>query len=161
MQIEPATIDDLDSIVEAWMDLACDQRQYGSHLLPHENRTAIRMRLTGHVVDETLLVARTPTGSIEGFVMFELETGAFEQDATRGMIYNVFVAPNARNRGLGSSLLEAAEDRLTDAGADIIALEVLAKNEDARRLYRRRGYQPHRIEFEREAESDTHTKEDG
>lgn len=153
-------MDDLEAVVEAWVNLARDQRQHGSHILPGENRDPILMRLAGHVVDGTLLVARNTTG-ILGFVMFELEEGAFKQDATRGIIYNVYVTPDARDQGIGTALIEAAEANLGAAGADVIALEVLADNADARRLYRNLGYRPHRIEFEQAVKSDTHTKEDG
>jgi len=37
----------------------------------------------------------------------------------------------------------------------VVALETMADNEAARRFYRRHGYEPHRIELERE--SDTHS----
>jgi hypothetical protein len=37
----------------------------------------------------------------------------------------------------------------------------MASNEHARRLYESRGYDPHRIEYERSVERDTGTTEDG
>lgn len=159
MRIEPASMDDLGALVEAWVTLARDQQHHGSHLLADENRDPVRMRLAGHIVDETLLVARTDEDLL-GFVMFELEDGAFTQDATRGLIYNVFVTPAERNHGIGSALLEAAVDRLGAVGADVVALEVLAANDGARRLYERLGFAPHRIEFERPVENDMHSSED-
>lgn len=160
MRIEPASMDDLEAVVDAWVNLARDQQQHGSHILPGDNRDPIRMRLAGHVVDGTLLVARDTT-RILGFAMFDIEEGAFKQDTTRGIVYNVYVTPDARNQGIGTALIDAAEDNLAAAGADVIALEVLADNDHARRLYRNLGYRPHRIEFEKAVESDTHTKEDG
>ncbi|PSP54586.1 hypothetical protein BRC82_09600 [Halobacteriales archaeon QS_1_67_19] len=91
--------------------------------------------------------------------MFDVEAGAYEQDADRGIVQNVYVVERRRNEGIGSSLLAAAEAALTDAGADAVALEVMADNEAARRFYRRHGYDPHRVELEKPVESDTLTKE--
>lgn len=96
-----------------------------------------------------------------GFVMFDIEAGAYEQDATRGMVRNLFVRPAYRDAGVGTRLLAAAEDALADAGVDAVALDVLADNEAARRFYRRHGYRPHRVELEKSMRSDTHSKEDG
>jgi ribosomal protein S18 acetylase RimI-like enzyme len=51
-------------------------------------------------------------------------------------------------------LLDAAETALVDRGADVLAIEAMADNDGARRLYRRRGYDPHRVQFERPVEAD-------
>ena len=91
---------------------------------------------------------RGPTDGIVGFVMFGPETGSYEQSVDRGIIENVFVRADYRNRGIGGALLGAAEDALAESGVDTIALEVMTDNEAARRLYRRHGYRSHRIELE-------------
>lgn len=155
MEITGATSDDLDVLVDQWTALARDQRQYGSHLAPEANRETIRRHLAAHAATNTLLVARD--NGIHGFVMYEIETGSFEQTTTRGLIHNIYVVPASRNQGIGTQLLEAAETSLQAAGADVVAIEALTANEDAARLYRRHGYEPHRTEFERPLESDTHS----
>jgi ribosomal protein S18 acetylase RimI-like enzyme len=65
------------------------------------------------------------------------------------------VDPAWRDRGVGSTLLAAAESALDEDGIDRIAIEAMASNENARRLYESRGYDPHRIEYERSLEPDT------
>ena len=159
MQIEPATIDDVDAIAEQWLDLAAEQIQYGSHLRVSANSEPIRMALAKHVSDDTALVARAE--GIVGFVSFEIVDGVFEERVTRGRVQNLYVRPGRRNCGVGSALLEAAESALAEAGADRIAVEAMAPNEDARRLYERRGYEPHRMEYERRVENDTQTNQEG
>ncbi len=159
MEITVATSDELDVLVDQWIALARDQRQYGSHLAPEANRETIRRHLAAHVATNTLLVARE--NGIHGFVMFEIETGAFEQTATRGLIHNIYVVPGSRNQGIGSQLLDAAESSLETAGADVVAIEALTANDAAARLYERHGYQPHRTEFERPLENDTHSNHHG
>jgi ribosomal protein S18 acetylase RimI-like enzyme len=146
------------TIADLWVDLAESQQSYDSHLCADSNRQSIRESIAGHVVADGLLVARDD--SVAGFVMFELETGRFEQDVTRGTIVNLYVRPDYRGEGVGSALLDAAEAALASAGADVVALDVMASNRDAIRFYERHGYLSHRIEMEKPVESDRHSKED-
>lgn len=55
-------------------------------------------------------------------------------------VMTVAVAPRARGRGVGATLLSALHDLALHAGATSMMLEVRADNEVARRLYRSRGY---------------------
>ena len=63
-------------------------------------------------------------------------------DGLRGWIYHLAVTASRRNRGLGSLLLAAAEERLRAAGARQINLMVYEDNGGAEALYRKRGYEP-------------------
>ena len=155
--IETATSTDIDGVVDCWVELARDQRTYSSHLLAEENRGAVRDSVARHIIEDKLLVARD--SGIVGFVMFELQTGLYQQTTTRGLIQNVYVEPSHRNDGIGSALLDEAEATLAERGAETFALEVMATNEDARRLYENRGYEPHRVEMEKSNENDNHSKE--
>ena len=157
-RISTARSDESETLASLWVDLADDQRTYGSHLLSGENRQQIRETIVRHIVSNTLFVARDD--GIVGFVMFTIETAGYRQDRTRGIIENIYVDPEYRNDGLGKRLLDAAEEELVERGADTVALEVLADNEDARRFYRRHGYESHRVELEKRVESDTHSKGD-
>jgi ribosomal protein S18 acetylase RimI-like enzyme len=161
MGIEPATLDDLDAIVEGWVTLAEEQRGHGSHLRAEPNSGAIRESLAQSVVEDDVLVARDD-GTVIGFVTFEIERGRLEETVVRGVVPYLFVVPDRRNEGVGAELLEAAESRLLERGADVIALDVMAENEAARRFYRRHGYAPHRVRIERSVsdESDTHSRDD-
>jgi ribosomal protein S18 acetylase RimI-like enzyme len=153
MEIEPADMEDVDEITEQWLDLAAEQLQYGSHLRVSANRETIRIALARHVTEGTALLARAE--DIVGFVSFEVVDGAFEERVARGRIQNLYVDPAWRDRGVGSTLLAAAESALAEDGIDRIAIEAMASNENARRLYESRGYDPHRIEYERSLEPDT------
>lgn len=146
------------AVTGLWVALAAGQREHGSHILAEANRARIRERILRHAVNDTLLVAREDDPV--GFVTVEREGGTYAQDSTRGIVTNLYVHPEYRGEGIGSALLEAAEDQLLELGVDAVALEVMADNEDARRFYRRAGYQPHRVELEKPVESDTHSKGD-
>jgi GNAT superfamily N-acetyltransferase len=147
-------------ITDLWMDLAASQREYGSHLLTAGNRTRIRESVVRHIVTETLLLAREDD-DLTGFVMFSVESGSYEQDVRRGVVENLFVAESYRNESLGGELLGAAEETLADREVEVVALEAMWDNEEARTFYRDRGYEPHRIEFEKPLQSDTPSRDDG
>ena len=154
--IEPGDLSDLDAVVEAWVDLAADQRRHGSHVLPESNRDAVQGLVGSHVLDGGLLVAREegseaqPADKIVGFVVFGPEEGSFELDVSRGVIRHLWVRADRRGEGIGSALLDAAEQRLAERGVEQGTLEVLAENEAAREFYRGRGYRTHRLELAKE-----------
>jgi len=161
MYLDSPTTDDLDGLVEQWVQLAAEQRDYGSRLLADANREPIRETLARSVVTGNARIARDD-GGIVGFVTFEPDAGAYETDATTGTVTNLFVRPDRRGEGVGGELLAAAERALSEAGADAVSLEVMAGNEAARRFYRREGYGNHRVTMTKALadESDTHSKDD-
>ncbi|WP_324758311.1 GNAT family N-acetyltransferase [Haloarcula sp. GH36] len=154
MELRPAQRGDTDAIVDLWIALAADQRAHGSHLSADSNRASIREVVLRRAVSDRLWVALTDE-EIVGFVMFAIESGRYDQDVVRGVVENLYVVPPARDDGIGSELLAAAENVLTDRGVDVVSLEAMADNERARRFYRTHGYTPHRITFEKSTESDT------
>jgi GNAT superfamily N-acetyltransferase len=52
----------------------------------------------------------------------------------------LYVRPSARGRGLGTELLRAAAEHVQSEGAEMLALETLESNVEARRLYDRLGF---------------------
>ena len=158
MDVTAATGEDVAVVADMWVRLAREQREHGSHLLAGPNRQAARDLIAQYVHSEGCAVARSD-GRLVGFVMYHVETGMYETDAIRGVVDNLYVVPEARDGGVGSALLDRAESDLRDDGADVLAVEALWANEGARRLYERRGYEPHRVTYEQSAESDTHSKD--
>ena len=156
--VETGTADDVDAVVDRWVELAEGQRAFGSHLLTADNRAVVRDSIVRRLVADELLVARVDE-SIVGFVTFGVESGVYAQDTTRGVVQNIYVVPESRGDGVGSALLRSTEESLIESGAETISLEVMARNDDARRFYRRHGYRPHRVEMEKRPENDTLTKE--
>lgn len=154
MRITTASTADADAVADLWVELADDQRRYGSHLLGPPNRPAIREAILQRIVTDDLLIARLD-GTTVGFVMFTMEGGRYEQDVRTGLVENLYVRAESRRDGVGSALLDGAEQRLTEAGATAIAIEAMADNEAAREFYARHGYGPHRVELEKSMESDT------
>jgi ribosomal protein S18 acetylase RimI-like enzyme len=151
--IEPATTDDVSAVLDLWVDLADDQRRHGSHIHGEGNRTAMRAPMVEAAATDRLDVARDGP-ELVGYVRYDVERGMRSQDVIRGWIQDLFVVPGRRDEGIGSALLAAAETALARRGVDVVAVEAMADNEGAVRLYERHGFRPHRIEFEREVEND-------
>jgi ribosomal protein S18 acetylase RimI-like enzyme len=156
--VERGSVDDVGPVADLWVDLAAGQRAYGTHLESIGNRRAAAESVASAASTGGLVVARVaessrsdaaPGSDIVGFVTFGLETGRYEQDVRRGVVYNLFVRGPYRDAGVGSRLLETAESALAASGADVVALEAMAANRDAQRFYERHGYEPHRVEFEK------------
>ncbi len=59
-----------------------------------------------------------------------------------GFLDVVYVRPAARRSGLASELIREAAARLREAGAEMLELEVLASNTEARAIYERWGLKP-------------------
>ena len=159
-------------LAEMWVALARGQQDYGSHLKASANRQRVQAAISQYATNDQLLVARPPTedersdpSAVQpytdetepdaiGFVMFRRQSNRYAVTRSRGLIENLYVVPDHRGRGVGSRLLAAAETRLSERGVDVVALEAMAGNGHGRRFYRRHGYCPHRIEFEKAVDSD-------
>jgi len=151
--ITTATTDDIDRLVELWVALMETGQADGGHLDPAASKAAARRHLAAAIIDDRILLAR-PENLIVGFASVTRERGTFEMECTRGIVENLYVVPSARRQGIGAALLEAAEGRLHELGADVVAVETLAANEAGRAFYRAQGYRPHRVTLERRVESD-------
>jgi len=147
MEIAAPDTEAASRLVELWLGLAESQRAYGSHLLVEPNREVIRETVLQHIVTGSVLVARDD--EIVGFVTFSKQTDRYAKAMSRGLIENLYVQPGRRGEGIGSALLEAAQERLAEKGVAVVSLEVMATNEEARRFYRRHGYGEHRLELEK------------
>ena len=56
------------------------------------------------------------------------------------LLDELYVVPHLRGRGLGSSLLAAAEDTVRRRGGEVLEISVDGDDVDARRFYERHGY---------------------
>ena len=78
------------------------------------------------------LVGTDDTGEITGFLV--------AHGGSTGHIITIDVVASARRSGVGSRLLQAAEDRLRAAGSRGVGLETAVDNLSALAFYKRHGY---------------------
>jgi ribosomal protein S18 acetylase RimI-like enzyme len=159
MYVDDPDPTEADAVADLWVELARDQRAYGSHLLAEANRAAVRETAAARIAGGGVLLARTAGDEAVGFVMFGPELGSYENDTERWVVQNLYVRPAHRDRGVGSDLLAAAEAEMVDRGAEAVAVEAMAANRDALRFYRRAGFDAHRVQLEKRPESDTLTRD--
>jgi ribosomal protein S18 acetylase RimI-like enzyme len=87
-------------------------------------------------------VAETPMQGIIGQMFVQLVSSRTElaDGAERAYIYGFRIKPEYRGQGLGTMMLDAAEDDLLRRGYLSVVLNVNQDNHEARLLYERLGY---------------------
>src|SRR5258708_131358 len=89
------------------------------------------------------LVAKSLGGdaSLEGQALPKIQGFIVAETRRRiGHIITIDVLPDTRRSGIGSSLLQAAEDQLRKAGATVVELETAVDNAAAIQFYKRKEY---------------------
>jgi GNAT superfamily N-acetyltransferase len=129
---------DLDAVVRVF--LACFRVTYAARL---------PSQLAWSVSDEEArsLWSRTLTTPGRKVVVAQVDDEVrgvvgFAADGEEGWVNSLYVAPDAQGRGLGSTLLGHAADRLRKAGCHRAYLWVFAENEPSVRFYGRHGWTP-------------------
>jgi len=67
-----------------------------------------------------------------------------------GKLYDLYVDPGARGKGIGARLVEEAVTRLTALGAPRVVLMTAWLNDGARQLFEKLGFRPTMLEMTRE-----------
>lgn len=146
MIIRPADIDDAHAIgtiiVRSWQDaydgiLPADGL---ANLSIEERQQQWAGWLQAEASPMQTLVAEID-GRVVGFASWGPSTDEDEaNDPTIQMLYSIYLLPDAKNKGIGSALLEAAEVEMIAAGAHIGSLHVLEQNTPTRAFYERHGW---------------------
>jgi ribosomal-protein-alanine N-acetyltransferase len=82
-------------------------------------------------------IAEQPDSKLAGFVILERAT---RNGRPAGHIITLDVDPADRRHGLGTLLMQTAEDQMKQEGAAAISLEVAENNAAARQFYRGLGF---------------------
>ncbi len=136
MSVRPATPADLDELAELF---AAYRVFYG---LPHDvaaARAYLEQRMRG--AESVVLVAPGASGSLSGFTQLYPSFCSLEL-APIYVLYDLFVAPDARGTGVGTALLTAARALGGAAGAARLELSTAHSNTVAQRLYESLGWLP-------------------
>ena len=95
--------------------------------------------------DEAFLVIADSGSTPVGYAMVHLVRGPDDTWPLADRyadVYSLSVASDARNQGLGTRLLDCIDAELSRRGITDVLLAVMVGNDDAQRLYERRGFRP-------------------
>lgn len=124
LQIRPFDEQDLLDVVRLWEAVFPDDP-------PHNDpRTVVARKL--QTQRDLFLV-----GSLDGRLVATVLAGF---DGYRGWVYHLAVSFDLRRHGFGRRMMEAAENRLREAGCPKVNLQVRATNQVVIDFYRKLGY---------------------
>jgi ribosomal protein S18 acetylase RimI-like enzyme len=153
-ELRTGTADDLPLLEPLWIAVHHRHAQAMPQLAPYVSDTqswAIRRQLYSELLTkpDTLLLLVFDSDTAVGYGLahvLSLEDSwipdTWETGQRIGEIESLSVLPHYRGSGLGSLLLDRLETHLRGHGARDLILGVLPGNDDAIRLYERRGYRP-------------------
>lgn len=126
--IRPATADDLPLVRELWQafDTEIPDEPWREDDLEEDLKW-----LEQAIRDDIVLLAEDV-----GLAVARLRGKRF------GFLEVVYVRPDARQGGIAAQLVREVVSRLSEAGAEMLELEVLASNVEARAIYERWGLKP-------------------
>lgn len=126
--IRPATADDLPLVRELWEAFNTE--------IPdepwREDDLAEDLAWLEHAVEEEIVLLADDDGLAV----------ARRRGERLGFLEVVYVRPKARGKGVAAELVRETASRLREAGAEMLELEVLASNTEARAIYDRWGLKP-------------------
>jgi ribosomal protein S18 acetylase RimI-like enzyme len=108
----------------------------------HHYRAVFQRAFDEAQAGQRVLLLAEAAEAVVGQVFVQLNSSEqqFADGAGRGYIYALRVRSEWRNHGLGSRLVQAAEDELRARGFQTAVIAAGKDNPDARRLYERLGY---------------------
>jgi ribosomal protein S18 acetylase RimI-like enzyme len=130
---KPDDLDRLDGLVAAY------HSEDGIQQDATKRRAALKPLLDGNPHGAAYIIGptRAPIGYVIVCFGWSVELGGLD-----GSIDELYVRPGVRRRGIASEVLLALPRALAEAGIKAIHLNVDKKNETAKRLYARAGFQP-------------------
>jgi ribosomal protein S18 acetylase RimI-like enzyme len=134
MNIRPATKNDQELIRELWSEFVAELPE------PEYLRETWEDAWSdlAQTVREGVALIAEEEGRAVGFVFCVLG----DRGRRTAHVTDIYVRPEARNKGIGRALLSGVLDPARSAGLDHVSLEVLISNREARRLYERLGFTP-------------------
>ena len=153
VRIRPFRPEDLDVLAGFWRDMASDPL-VSDRIYPPTEENVARWRSWVLKVHEEegdhVLVAEAEGVGPVGFVLFRsrVERPLWTPRRT-AIIYDLYVRPDWRRRGIGTALLEEAMKIVMQEGATHVRISVLADNEPALRLYKKLGFREYMITLDK------------
>ncbi len=141
---DAATLARLNTHVQSW-----HAAHYPEAFFPSPDPQALTQYFADRLADPACTAFLTGSPAT-GYALCQLHTrepSVFSPGYRRLMVDHIAVAPEARRRGQGRALLEAARQLARDLKADEILLDTWEANTDAHAFFRANGFKPRRMLF--------------
>ncbi|QCR21092.1 GNAT family N-acetyltransferase [Pontibacter sp. SGAir0037] len=143
--IKEADADDIDELFELWCELQEDHQGYHPVFKVKPNsQQVLKDELLYRMRDkDTRFFAYTDGSEWLGMMVVSLKKASEGFKLSRkGYIGETIVKKEARSKGIGKELFEAARNWLSDRGADHIELQVSVKNNRGLSFWQDLGFTP-------------------
>lgn len=155
--VRPGTEAELDQIAGLWRAMYAHQHAHGMTLPLRDDAAELwKRQLAGRLDSPVSIVLVAPAGpgdgALAGFLAAQIKRLPPHLAADRprvGFISELFVQPDARRRGTGRALVEAAFDWFRRADVGSIELHVLVGNDGGRRFWEQLGFVPELVQMRR------------
>jgi len=105
---------------------------------------------------ETVLLVAVTEDNLSGYLWAGVEgTDYMSLRGPAGVVYDLFVDPSRRRKGIGRLLLRAGLSSLEEMGAERVVLSTAHRNEAAQALFTSVGFRPTMVEMTRESGTPT------
>jgi ribosomal protein S18 acetylase RimI-like enzyme len=148
--LELADVERIDEVRELWLALHRHHRAVVGRLPLVEDDELSWQRRRALYIDRLssrsgFLVPASERWSVVGYALVCLETGpddTFPVGERYAELYSLSVSPDLSGRGIGTRLLDFVDEELARRRIEDLKVAVMVANEDAQRLYERRGLRP-------------------
>ena len=148
-EITQGTAQDISQLRRAFLSLHGHHRSLSAVPITEPDERAWQERVSTYekYFDEgrALLHLARVNGQCVGYAFTVLHAGSddtFPLGVGYAELYTLAVLPQWRGSGVGTALLDAVDGALIGAGIPNLTVAVMAQNDAAIRLYRRRGFVP-------------------
>ena len=144
---------DVPSLVLLWTAMLEENARKEPRLAMHPDARESALRhLTARIDDPShvVLVAEEAGHLLVGFASGQVSPGPSSRAITRlGQVTDCFVAPSRRRHGTGRRLATRLFDLLLERGAEVVRLQVVAKNASSEAFWLSLDYAPLEVVLER------------
>ncbi len=134
--------DDESTLKNIWLEFVQDKEGADNNIIPSKENAEKWMSFVKNIMDkgEGTLKLAIISGKIIGYIFYTWSDSPIKTKLKRALIYDLYVKPEFRNRGVGTALLYEAIDELKKKDVDFIQLTVISKNIPAIKLYKKFGF---------------------
>ncbi len=135
--------EDAEQVMMLWLEFIQDKEGSDLNIIATQENAEKWMKFVEKILDSKKgnLIVSIMGNNLVGYAFYAWSTSSLETKLKKGIIYDLYVKPQFRNRGIGSALLESALRDLNEHGCEIVQLTVISENTKAIKLYEKFGFE--------------------